>query len=371
VNGAGSDERECADELLTRMRRAVRRRLMSDVPVGFFLSGGIDSSLTTALAAEVTSSPVKTFTLTYMGQSTTAGKEEDRRWARWVAERYGTEHHEEEIAIANYPANLRKILRAFDEPFAGVVSTYFLSQRIAQHVKVAVAGDGADELFGSYRSHRMAAETALLEADGEPDWDWRAGLLVMSDDEKAALYSPDVRSALNGVSTREHLRQAFEHLTARDPLNRMLEAEFRGIFPDQVLTFVDRLSMAHSLEVRSAFLDTDVVEYVASLPGSLKIHNGETKYLLKRAAARYFPSEMIHRPKEGFLMPVTQWVLTDLEPWVRDTLSPGRLALHGLFDQVRVGELVDRLYQPGADYTAVNKVLALVIFQEWYELYFR
>jgi len=371
VNGKGSDERECADELLTRMRRAVRRRLMSDVPVGFFLSGGIDSSLTTALAAEVTSSPVKTFTLTYMDRSTTAGKEEDRRWARWVAERYGTEHHEEEIAIANYPANLRKILRAFDEPFAGVVSTYFLSQRIAQHVKVAVAGDGADELFGSYRSHRMAAETALLEAGGEPDWDWRAGLLVMSDDEKAALYSPDVRSALNGVSTREHLRQAFEHLTARDPLNRMLEAEFRGIFPDQVLTFVDRLSMAHSLEVRSAFLDTDVVEYVASLPGSLKIHNGETKYLLKRAAARYFPSEMIHRPKEGFLMPVTQWVLTDLEPWVRDTLSPGRLALHGLFDQVRVGELVDRLYQSGADYTEVNKVLALVIFQEWYELYFR
>jgi asparagine synthase (glutamine-hydrolysing) len=371
VNGAGSDERECADELLTRMRRAVRRRLMSDVPVGFFLSGGIDSSLTTALAAEVTSSPVKTFTLTYMGRSTTAGKEEDRRWARWVAERYGTEHHEEEIAIANYPANLRKILRAFDEPFAGVVSTYFLSQRIAQHVKVAVAGDGADELFGSYRSHRMAAETALLEAGGEPDWDWRAGLLVMSDDEKATLYSPDVRSTLNGVSTREHLRQAFEHLTARDPLNRMLEAEFRGIFPDQVLTFVDRLSMAHSLEVRSAFLDTDVVEYVASLPGSLKIHNGETKYLLKRAAARYFPSEMIHRPKEGFLMPVTQWVLTDLEPWVRDTLSPGRLALHGLFDQVRVGELVDRLYQSGADYTEVNKVLALVIFQEWYELYFR
>jgi asparagine synthase (glutamine-hydrolysing) len=371
LNGSVPDEQEAVDEFLARMRRAVRRRLMSDVPVGFFLSGGIDSSLTTALAAEVASSPVKTFTLTYIGRSTTAGKEEDRRWARWVAERYDTEHHEEEIAIANYPANLRKILCAFDEPFAGVVSTYFLSQRIAQHVKVAVSGDGADELFGSYRSHRMAAETALPEAGGEPDWDWRAGLLVMSDDEKATLYSPGVRSALNGVSTHEHLRKAFEHLTARDPLNRMLEAEFRGIFPDQVLTFVDRLSMAHSLEVRSAFLDTDVVEYVASLPGSLKIHNGETKYLLKRAAARYLPSDMIHRPKEGFLMPVTQWMLTDLEPWVRDTLSPGRLALHGLFDQVRVGELVDRLYQSGADYTAVNKVLALVIFQEWYELYFR
>ena len=370
VSGFAADEHAAVDELLRRMRRAVRRRLMSDVPVGFFLSGGIDSSLTTALAAEESSSPVKTFTLTYAGRATTAGKEADCQWARWVAARYGTEHHEEAIDVSNYPASLRKILSAFDEPFAGVVSTYFLSQRIAQHVKVAVAGDGADELFGSYRSHRMAAEAlARPDISRVPDWSWRAGLLVMSEEEKAALYSPEVRLALKGISTREHLRLAFEELTARDRLNRMLEAEFRGIFPDQVLTFVDRLSMAHSLEVRSAFLDTEVVEYVASLPGSLKIRNGETKYLLKRAAARYFPDEMINRPKEGFLMPVAEWMLTDLQPWVRETLSPERLALHGMFDPERVGELVDQLYQPGADYTMVNKVLALVIFQEWYELY--
>jgi asparagine synthase (glutamine-hydrolysing) len=369
-DGSAPDEQEIVDEFLARMRRAVRRRLMSDVPVGFFLSGGIDSSLTTALAAEVTSLPVKTFTLTYAGGSTTAGKEADCRWARWVAARYGTEHHEESLDVTDFPAAVRKILRAFDEPFAGVVSTYFLSQRIAQHVKVAVAGDGADELFGSYRSHRMAAEGRLIPgAGGTPDWEWRARLLVMSDEEKTALYSPDVRSTLKRVSTREHLRQAFENLTARDPLNRMLEAEFRGIFPDQVLTFVDRLSMAHSLEVRSAFLDTEVVEYVARLPGSLKIRDGATKYLLRRAASRYFPGEMIDRPKEGFLMPITQWVLSDLQPWVRDTLSPARLAAHKLFDDEQVRKLVNRAYEPNADYTAVNKVLALLMFQEWYELY--
>jgi asparagine synthase (glutamine-hydrolysing) len=370
VNGSARDEQDIVDEFLVRMRRAVGRRLMSDVPVGFFLSGGIDSSLTTALAAEACSSPLKTFTLSYAGRATTAGKEADCRWARWVAARYGTEHHEETIDVANYPASIRKILRAFDEPFAGVVSTYFLSQRMAQHVKVAVAGDGADELFGSYRSHRIAAGSeGESTRHGQSDWDWRARLLVMSDEEKCALYSPDVRSALKGVSTREHLRQAFENLTASDPLNRMLEAEFRGIFPDQVLTFVDRLSMAHSLEVRSAFLDTEVVEYVASLPGSLKIHDGETKYVLKRAASRYFPDEMIRRPKEGFLMPVTEWVLKDLEPWVRETLAPERMAVHGLFDEARIRKLVDELYEPGADFTGVNKVLALIIFQEWYELY--
>ena len=375
-NGRVPDEREAAEELLARMRRAVRRRLMSDVPVGFFLSGGIDSSLTTALAAEESAEPIKTFTLTYAGGSTTEGKEQDRRWARWVADRYATEHHEETIAVSGYPESIRKILRAFDEPFAGVVSTYFLSQRMARHVKVAVAGDGADELFGSYRSHRIAAGAQSVSTVGAgfsrpvgEDWAWRADLLVMSDEEKCALYSDDVRAALAEVSTREHMRGAFESLSARDPLNRVLEAEFHGIFPDQVLTFVDRLSMAHSLEVRSAFLDTEVVEFVAALPGSLKIHNGETKYILKQAAARYFPEEMIRRPKEGFLMPVTEWVLGDLQPWVRAALSPERLARHGIFDPARVGALVDRLYTPGADYTAVNKVLALVIFQEWYEMY--
>jgi len=369
-NGCIPDESEAVEELLARMRRAVGRRLMSDVPVGFFLSGGIDSSLTTALAVEVAASRVKTFTLTYADDSTTTGKEQDRRWARWVAERYGTEHHEETVAVEDYPSSLRSILRAFDEPFAGVVSTYFLSQRMAQHVKVAVAGDGADELFGSYLSHRLAAGAQAMPAGmGGHDWEWRADLLVMNDEEKFALYSPDVRAALAGTSTREHVRRAFEQLTAGDPLNRMLEAEFQGVFPDQVLTFVDRLSMAHSLEVRSAFLDTEVVEYVARLPGSLKIRNGETKYILKQAAARYFPDEMIRRPKEGFLMPITQWVFGRLQPWVRQTLAPERLALHGLFDPGRVGELVDRVYAPAADYRTVNKALALVVFQEWYEMY--
>jgi asparagine synthase (glutamine-hydrolysing) len=388
-----ASEDELVDTFLGLMRTAVQRRLMSDVPIGFFLSGGVDSSLTTALAAEVTSEPIKTFTLTYAHDSTSEGKEQDRRWARWVAKRYGTEAFEEQVAFTRFPDGIRDILRCFDEPFAGVVSTYFLSKLIGQHVKVAVSGDGADELFGSYLSHRLAvplsnypayaaggpsrliapfeARPEYLKALYEPqDWAWRSKLLVFSEAEKQNLYSPDAMSLTRNFDTTRQLQEVFASLTATDPLNRILEAEFRTIFPDQVLTFVDRLSMAHSLEVRSAFLDTSVVEFVARVPGSLKIRDGETKYLLKKAALRFFPEEMVRRKKEGFLMPVADWIKNDLEDYVRDVLHPRRLASHGLFDPLSVTDLVNRVYVGESDYMDVNRVLSLIVFQEWHDLYF-
>lgn len=385
-------EKEAVDHLIALLRRGVKRRLLSDVPVGFFLSGGVDSSLSTVLAADLSPEPIKTFTLTYSHESTTEGKEQDRRWARWVSERYGTEHHEEIVEFSNFPDNLKRAVSCFDEPFAGVISTYFLSQLISKHVKVAVSGDGADELFGSYLSHRLAIPLSNyqeFERTAEPglipgfetqkefltklaaaeDWMWRYRLLVYRDEEKRAMYSPDLAKRLEGVHTCEHVRRMFSGLTAQDPLNRVLEAEWNSIFPDQVLAFVDRLSMAHSLEVRTAFLDTDLVSFVASLPGCLKIKNGETKYLLKQAARRYFPDDMVFRKKEGFLMPITQWLLGDLEGYVRDTLSPQRLGKHGLFRADYVQGLVDGLYRNKSDYQAVNKVYSLLVFQEWYDLY--
>ncbi|MBI5316603.1 MAG: asparagine synthase (glutamine-hydrolyzing) [Nitrospirae bacterium] len=389
---AGMTETEITDHLLVLLRQGVQRRLLSDVPIGFFLSGGLDSSLSTVLAAELSASKIKTFTLTYSRDSTTEGKEEDRRWARWVADRYNTEHHEETIQVTNFPENLRRILTCFDEPYAGVVSTYFLSQLISRHVKVALSGDGADELFGSYLSHRLAVPLSnyqsyqqtgdvkglepfdkqldFLAKLAEPeDWAWRSKLVVFSDAEKESLYAPDMCLKGKTFSSRERVRQDFSGLSARDPLNRILEAEFRTIFPDQVLAFVDRLSMAHSLEVRTAYLDTDFVSFVAGLPGRLKIKDGETKYLLKKLALQYFPSEMVYRKKEGFLMPITQWLLRDLETYVRDTLSPQRLSKHGLFRSEYVQGLVDGLYQNHSDHHAVNKVYSLLVFQEWYELY--
>ncbi|MEO7158610.1 MAG: asparagine synthase (glutamine-hydrolyzing), partial [Vicinamibacterales bacterium] len=358
-----SDE-DATAEVRRLLQQGVERRLMSDVPIGFFLSGGLDSSLSTALAAEAASGPIKTFTLTYGEDSTTPGKEDDRRWARWVAERYGTDHHEEQVAFTGFPESIRKILRCFDEPFAGVVSSYFLSQLIARHVKVALSGDGADELFGSYRTHRLAAKPGA-----QVDAAWRSQFVVFTEAEKRDLFQPDVTAALEGTSTTALFEDAFARLTAVDPLNKVLEAELKTVFPDQVLTYGDRLSMAHSLEVRSAYLDTELVEFAARLPARMKIRDGETKYALKSVARDYFPAAMVDRPKEGFLMPVTQWFQRDLESYVRTTLAPERLALHRLFRHERVDALINRLYHPGSDYHDVNRVMSLVIFQEWYELY--
>src|SRR5262249_30874103 len=144
------------------------------------------------------------------------------------------------------------------------------------------------------------------------------------------------------ASSESHLAGYFEGGTAEDPVNRILEAEFRGIFPDQVLAFVDRLSMAHSLETRTAFLDRDFVELAASIPGRLKIRDGENKSLLKKAAAPYLPAELIHRQKEGFVLPVNQWLLSSLGEFTARALAPERLRAAGIVREEAATELVAR-----------------------------
>lgn len=387
------DEGALVETFLDKLRGAVRRRLISDVPIGFFLSGGLDSSLSTCIAAEACAEPIRTFTLTYSEESATEGKRQDVECARRIAKQYGTLHHEETIDFSRFPQEFPEIIRHFDEPFGGVVSTYFLARLIAKHVKVTLSGDGADELFGSYLSHRLAqpldaftrriaageavppedaafeGRAGFLSRLSSPDeGEWRYRLLVFSDEEKQALYSPALREATKGFSTQAHMREMFGDLTAPDPLNRVLEAEFRTFFPDQVLTFVDRLSMAHSLEVRTAFLDTDLVEFVARLPARFKIREGQTKYLLKQAALRYLPEDVVHRPKEGFVMPINNWLLEHLRDYVHDMLAPERLRRQGWFDEKAIAGRLDAFY--GGDRSQANRILSLVAFQVWHDLYF-
>lgn len=394
-------EEELAEELCRRLKVAVKRRLVSDVPIGFFLSGGIDSSLSTALAAELAPDRIKTFTLTYAPDSSTPGKELDLKCAREIAARYGTDHHEEQMNFSDFQREFPAILSHFDEPFGGVVSTYFLSRLISKHVKVAISGDGSDELFGSYLSHRIARPVAELRAarrerrepgdlghfaSGQPrefleriaaggedetgpdqDYRWRLRLCVFSDEDKAALYSAQARGAFEGFSTLSHLRETFSTLTAGDPTNRILEAEFGTQLPDQVLAFTDRLSMAHSLEIRTAFLDTDVMEFAARLPERFKIRDQDVKVILKRAARPYLPASAIDRPKEGFVLPVNQWLQGWLFDYAKAALSPGELSRHGLFDAAAVCGLLDRFQGGQAD--LANKILSLLSFQIWYDIY--
>ncbi len=154
-------------------------------------------------------------------------------------------------------------------------------------------------------------------------------------------------------------------------LTKCWKQNFQAYFLIEVLTFVDRLSMAHSLEVRSAFLDTDVVNFVTRLPGKLKIKNGETKYLLKKAALKFFPEEMVFRPKEGFVLPINNWIYDDLEAYVRETLSPTNLKKHDLFCVKEVTRLIEDIYSSTTvpHHTRINKILSLIMFQKWYELY--
>jgi asparagine synthase (glutamine-hydrolysing) len=390
---AGLSELEIVDRLLSTLSRGVERRLVSDVPIGFFLSGGVDSSLCAAIAATASKQAIETFTLGYGPASTTEPKEQDRQYAARIARLYGTQHHEEIIEASHLEDDLHDIVQHFDEPFAGVISAYFIARRISRHVKVAVSGDGADELFGSYLSHRIAVpiqaylrdpgqwscrpETAHLSVQdkrlvqqiaADEDWRWRYQLGVFSDEEKRALYSRELADQLAQTSTAEHFRLYFSDLTAKDPLNRILEAEFNSQLPDQVLTYADRLSMAHSLEVRSPYLDTEFVELAAGIPGSWKIRNGQTKYILKKAALRFLPEELVYRQKEGFLLPINQWLLQSMEPYVRDLLSRERLQRHGLFRPDYVEALVKDFY--AAEAHLANKVWALLVFQIWYDIYF-
>lgn len=377
-------EQELAEELLLRLERGVKRRLLADVPVGFFLSGGLDSSLATALAASSSGQKVKTFTLRYRADSSTPGKELDLACARQIARQYDTEHYEEELDFSRFQEELPAILTHFDEPFGGVMSTYFLSRLIVKHLKVAISGDGADELFGSYLSHRLARPLAefsqgkiddlghfqdqpefLARLASPHDWEWRSKLFVFTEEDKRRLYRPE---CLPGADTSQWMRQIFDSCSAQDPLNRVLEAEFLTQLPDQVLAFADRLSMAHSLEIRTGFLDTEVMEFAARIPGRFKIHGQEIKSVLKTAARRYLPAEAIDRPKEGFVMPVNQWLAGWLLGYAREQLSKTRLDQHGLFDSREVTRILEEFAAGNA--ALANKVLSLLCFQIWYDLYF-
>jgi asparagine synthase (glutamine-hydrolysing) len=391
-------EQDAERHIVFLLEDATRLRMRSDVPFGAYLSGGVDSSSIVALMTRFSSIPIKTFALGY--EDALKNKEADLFYARKVSKAYKTEHFEYIMSAKELIGDIENVIRAFDQPFAGTISTFFLSKLISRHVKVALSGDGADELFGSYLSHRTAhsinfyrhlREKAvagklskeeklmlapcdlnfledLFSRSGGNEALWRYFLYRFPDDNKKELLAEEFHEKTNGANTQQLIVNNFSSLTAKDPLNRILEMEWNTQLPDQVLAFVDFLSMAHSVEVRSPFLDYRLVEFAATIPGKLKIQNGSVKEILKHAVAPLLPEGIISRPKEGFVLPIFDWMVEKLRNYCLDALSDGRIKRHGFFNLAKVKGMIAQWNQnPMAE---SSKIWNLVMFQLWWEQYF-
>ncbi|MCD6460078.1 asparagine synthase (glutamine-hydrolyzing) [bacterium] len=388
-------QEEYQEKLFALLDDAVKIRMVADVPVGAYLSGGVDSSSVVALMRRHSSGLLKTFSLGYDDQF--HNKEADLYFARKVAKQYQSDHHEYIMSAKEIPDDIREILSSFSEPFAGVISTFYLSKLIRKHVKVALSGDGADEMFGSYLSHRLAVpvhnfisnkmtDRKLSDEDlsllghfrdnidflrkiaHKDTWVWRSRLAVFNEGEKKEIFSDKLLSYTDKYSTPYLYKKYFSSSTTTDPLNKILENEIKMLLPDQVLAFVDRLSMAHSIEVRPPFLDYRIAELSAQIPGYMKIKNNDVKHILKQTVKGILPDGIINRPKEGFVLPVNQWIMGTLHKFIKDTLSADRLAKHGFFRYNAVDNLLKSHFNHTADNAA--KLWTLVCFQIWYETYF-
>ncbi|CAA7618719.1 Asparagine synthetase [Magnetospirillum sp. LM-5] len=386
------DEDALCDRVEELLLDATRLRMRSDVPVGAYLSGGVDSSLIVAMVRRHFGGQLHTFTLGYADQP---ADKQDLFYARRLAAKYGTDHHEYIMDARELADAALDVARFFDQPFAGVVSTYFLTGLVRKHVKVVLSGDGADDQFASYGHHRLvwplerlAAERALnpeapLEAvdlspladrpdyvrrfAGMTPWQMRANFGAFPPPLKAELLATPAGRVVAEHDTVAWLHQAFRSSRATDGLNRMLDVDIATSLPGEILAFCDRLSMAHSVEVRAPFLDYRLTELAATIPGTLKIKAGTLKYILKKTAQRYLPAEILDRPKEGFIQPNHVWLRGPLDPLIDRMLSPAGLDRHGLFDPSVVGRLVAEHRSGTADHAF--RIWALVMFQAWYETY--
>ncbi len=390
---------EAAARLRELLEDSVRMRLVSDVPLGVLLSGGVDSSTVAAMAVRASSEPVKTFSISFAESSF-----DESSYARAVAKFLGTDHHEERLSV-DLAANLvGEIGSWMDEPFSdpSLVPTYLLSRFTRKHVTVALGGDGGDELFAGYDmylGHNIARQyervpRLLRRALVEPlvgllpvktknlSFDYKARRFVagmkydevtrhhvwfgsFTPDEQALLLTDEARRRSDGDVYREARRLLAEDCDATDPVERMQSLDARLYLAEDILTKVDRASMAVSLEVRAPFLDPRVAEYAASLPLSYKLRGRTSKYILKRAVAGMLPRFVTRRGKKGFGLPVAEWLKGQLRPLARDLLSEERIRRGGLFDPIYVSRLQDEHEQGKANH---RKLLwTLLMFELWHE----
>jgi asparagine synthase (glutamine-hydrolysing) len=361
---------------------------VSDVPVGVLLSGGIDSSVLAALAAEEASEPLRTFSIGFEERSF-----DELADARLVAERYGTEHHE--LVLRPDAALLLPALAdAFDEPFAdsSALPTYLVAQLAAEDVKVALSGEGGDELFGGYYTYAadLLAERAgwgapllrpvverLPSSSARASFDYKAKRFVRAAHLPPLerhhgwkeIFSPDARAELtgrsNGADPVDLLRARFAETEGAELLARLQDVDLGTYLVDDLLVKTDRASMAHSLEARVPFLDPAVTNFSLGLAERHKVRGLRKKILLRKAAAPLVPSELLGRRKRGFSIPAAAWLRGELEPFARETLSAETLRRQGFFRPEAVTRLIDDHVAGREDLS--RQLWGLLAFTLWHE----
>jgi asparagine synthase (glutamine-hydrolysing) len=393
----GSTDPKSDDEYLDEMERglteAVRMRLISDVPLGALLSGGVDSATIVALMAQMNVKPVKTFTIGFSHQDFN-----EATTARRVAQHFGTDHHEL-IVEPRVGETLHHLSRTLEEPFAdsSILPTYYVSCLARQHVTVALSGDGGDELFAGYNRYAVSLRRQIFEHI--PDWggrwlresvyprlptdirgrNWMFSISLSARDQyldrisflpvferERALFSSDfLASARTLAPPLQGFRRYFDDAPAVNLLSRILYLDTKTYLPGDILTKVDRMSMATSLEVRSPILDHVFVEWATRLPENLKFRNGKGKYLLRKFAERVgVPREVLHGPKRGFALPLVDWMRSEIKDDLLAILVEPRTLERGYFNPLAIRNLLEEHWSRRRDRS--GELWVLLMFELWH-----
>lgn len=395
-------EQDLCEQMIALLQDAVRIRLMSDVPLGAFLSGGMDSSSVVALMSRVMDRPVKTFSISFEESSYN-----EAHYAETIARHFNTEHHEFRIKPDALDLT-EKLITQLDEPFGdfSIFPTYLVSKMARDYVTVALSGDGGDELFAGYDTY-IANKVAQIYGglpkfiregiinpilNGIPPTEKKKGLInrakrfveglrlpedlehtrwmiFLQQAEKERLYSEGVQDSLTGEGSYDFIRKHFEKARTCDEVNRQLYVDIKTYLVDDILVKVDRMSMAVSLEARVPFLDHRFVELTATMPSRLKLKGTKTKSILKKAMKDILPAEILDRGKEGFSIPIKNWLRTDLKTLMLDVLHPERIKREGFFDPAYVQQLADEHLNGTENHS--HRLWAMMVFGIWQDLYLR
>jgi asparagine synthase (glutamine-hydrolysing) len=388
-------ESEWAEMLRDKIREAVKIRLISEVPLGAFLSGGVDSSTIVGLMSQLSDRPVKTFSIGFREDSF-----DELKYARMAAKHFHTEHHEFVVTPDLFDL-IGEIVWHFDEPFAdqSALPTYMLSKMARDYVKVVLSGDGGDELCAGYsryvvdqeraafasipkslRKHLLRNVSAALPHGGigknflynislDPLDRYIDSVSAFNPPRKRFLYSSDLATSLNGNgSAGERMFRFYgESLPEADAIARLLYLDSKTYLPGDILTKVDRMTMANSIEARVPLLDHELIELVAGMPSGLKMKGTETKYILKKAMEGTVPNTILYREKQGFGVPVSDWINDQLRDRINDDLTDRRTVERGYFDQEYIGTLLKEHSTGRRDHS--NTLWMLWMLELWFRRY--